>query len=139
MSLEYPGSPRIKQELYAIICVGNSNPNESLNLELILVKNHKRFEALKPDAFAVMASIECEKMDNNEAVLKLPTNDVSLCLILECFSGFLKTVKPCFMFFLSFLSAAAASVALLVIVPSSQKSVRSQSVSQKSEDSDKAA
>ncbi len=106
MSFEYPGSPRIKQELYAIICVGNSNPNESqspMNLELILVKNHKRFEALKPDAFAVMASIECEKMDNNEAVLKLPTNDVSLCLILECFSGFLKTVEPflCFCHFYS--------------------------------------
>ena len=48
-----------------------------MNPQLILVKNYTRFEALKPDAFAVMASIECEKMDNNEAILKLPTNDVS--------------------------------------------------------------
>ena len=65
--------------LLSIVCVGNSiNPNESSsNPQLILVKNYTRFEALKPDAFAVMASIECEKMDNNEAILKLPTNDVS--------------------------------------------------------------
>ena len=51
----------------------------------------KRFEDLETDAFKVMAEIECEKCYNNEAILKLPTKDVSFLQSYELRSfGFFK-------------------------------------------------
>ena len=67
-------------DLYAIVVYSRTTTSgsgvNSQPLQLILAKNGSRFDGLKNDAFAVLPHIECE-LGNNEAILKLPTKDVS--------------------------------------------------------------